>query len=395
MPPTLAAVTAWLDTAPNLERTGDFRRARLDRFRALLRHLPPAPRPCTIAGTKGKGSTTRLIESALVAAGLPTLAFSSPHVVSLAERWRLDGREADAGTLAAAATEVAAIERRTGIPLTWFERTTAMAVLLAPGRAFVLEVGLGGRLDCANAFDAAVLALTHLSHDHRDVLGPTLLHIAREKLALCRPDAPVVIAPQSLAGAIAAARALPRGADAVWVQPPERPWTLALAGAHQQDNAATARAVLARWRPDVDATAIRCGFAQATLPARCQLIERAGRRLLIDGAHNGPSLAATLAVARERLRPPWRLVLGTARDKEIGEMLAALRAGAAPAAVVRCGFASPRARGEADWPAEARSWPWHAQVAAALAGDDDVCVTGSLYLAGETLAWTANHPCGR
>jgi folylpolyglutamate synthase/dihydropteroate synthase len=75
--------------------------------------------------------------------------------------------------------------------------------------------------------------------------------------------------------------------------------------------------------------------------------------------------------------------LGTARDKEIDEMMAAIPAGVP---VIRCGFASPRARGEADWPDAARRWPWHADVAAALAAaPGQVLVAGSLYLAGEAL----------
>jgi folylpolyglutamate synthase/dihydropteroate synthase len=106
-------------------------------------------------------------------------------------------------------------------------------------------------------------------------------------------------------------------------------------------------------------------------------------RALVDGAHNGPSLQAAITVAAERLAPGWTLILGTARDKEIDEMMAAIPAGVP---VIRCGFASPRARGEADWPDAARSWPWHADVAAALAAaPGQVLVAGSLYLAGEAL----------
>lgn len=385
---SLAGIDAWLATAIDHERSGTFRSIRPERIRAFLRLLPPPPAPCIVAGTKGKGSTLRLIESALVAQGLPVLAFTSPHVVSLAERWRQDGVEAPLPALAAACAEVARLEGAADGPLTWFERTFAAACLLAarrPGTVFLCEVGLGGRLDCANALDCRLAVLTHLSHDHRDVLGPTLRHIAREKLAISRPGRPLLIAPQEETAAAAIRSELPDGVPATWIPEPAQPFLLALPGRHQQGNAATALAAAHLLAPGLDEAKARLAMAAATLPARCQLVAWGRRRLLVDGAHNGPSVAATLAVARERLRPGWRLILGLARDKEVEEVLAAIPEGVT---AVRCGFASPRARGEADWPESVRSWPWHDEVAqslAALPPDCDCCLTGSFYLAGEAL----------
>jgi len=124
-------------------------------------------------------------------------------------------------------------------------------------------------------------------------------------------------------------------------------------------------------------------MADAALAGRCQLIEQAGRRVLVDGAHNGPSLAATLAVAAQRLRPGWALILGAAQDKEIDAMLAVLPAGLR---VLRCAYDSPRARRKADWPATAHAWEWCDRVGEAIAAcSGDLCISGSLYLAGEAL----------
>jgi dihydrofolate synthase/folylpolyglutamate synthase len=388
--PDAAAIQAWLDSSVNHERDGTFREIRLDRIARFLRELPPPPAPLTIAGTKGKGSVARLAEAALRAQGHPTLAFTSPHVASVLERWRLDGEPAPAAAVAEACERVADLERRLDDRLTYFERTFAAAVLLAarPGTAFVCEVGLGGRLDCANAVDCAVATLTHLSHDHRDVLGPTLAHIAREKLAVARSGRPLVIAPQSPAAERAIRAELPRGVEARWIAEPREPFALAMPGAHQQGNAATALAAAALYRPGLDEATARGAMAAARLAARCQLVERGGRRWLIDGAHNGPSVAATIAVAAAALRPGWRLVLGLAKDKEVDEVAAAIPAGLA---VTRCGYRSPRARSEADWPERLRAWPWRESVTDALGslqggGAGDVCVTGSFYLAGEALA---------
>ncbi len=384
----LSAVEAWLDGAPNRERSGDFAAMRLAGLRRVLAHLPPPPAPCTVGGTKGKGSTVRFIEAALGALGLHTVAFTSPHVASVAERWRLDGVPAAGGILAAAMEVVAAAERRAGMPLTYFERTAAMAVVLAadrPGCLLLWEVGLGGRLDCANALDCAVAVITHLSHDHRDILGPTLTHIAAEKLPIARPGRPLLIAPQTAEAAAAIGANLPPGVPVQWIAPLAGDVPLGMLGVHQRDNAATALAaakILAggRW----DEAAARRGLATAALAARCQLVARDGRRLLIDGAHNGPSIAATVAVAARVLRPGWTLILGLAKDKEIDEIAAVLPAGVP---VVRCGYAGLRARGRDDWPPVFAAVPWFPCIGEALARvpAGDLCITGSFYLAGEAL----------
>jgi dihydrofolate synthase/folylpolyglutamate synthase len=386
----LSAVTTWLDSALNREQSGDFTGLELAPMRAVLAHLPTPPPPVTIAGTKGKGSTQRLIETGLLAVGMPTLAFTSPHVRRVSERWRVDGEDAPAAALAEAARVAAAAEVAAGVRLSWFERSFAMAVALAatrPQAAFLVEVGIGGRLDATNALDAAVAVVTHLSHDHRDVLGPTLEHIAREKLGIARADRPLIIAPQRPDAALAIARRRTAGdaAGALLHQVEcQKSWDLALRGAHQQETAATAAAVLDVLVPGWDRQAVARAWATTTLPARCQVVEAGGRRLLIDGAHNGPSVAATLAVAQTELPPGFTVVLALARDKEVDEVLAALPNGIS---VVRCGYDSPRSRDEASWPPAARAWPWHADVREALARNPGpLCITGSFYVAAEALA---------
>lgn len=391
---TDADLEAWLANAINHERTGTFRDIRIERFRAFLTLLPTPPAPCTVGGTKGKGSTVRLIEAAVLAHGRRTLAFTSPHVRTVRERWRIDGIPATLERLAPAARQVAAVEAHQGLSLTYFERTAAMAVILAatiPECILLWEVGLGGRLDCANALDCRIAVLTHLSHDHRDVLGPTLSAIAMEKLPIARADRPLVIAPQSAAGETAFRWALAQlspGALVQWVARHPRAFALALPGAHQQDNASAALVATEILLPEFHEAVARRGMATATLAARCQLVTSGEQRILVDGAHNGPSIAATMAVAHATLRPGWRLVLGTAIDKEIEEIAAALPH---DVPVHRCGYDSARARGPTQWPAALLMTPWHADITTALreltdsARGFDVCISGSFYLAGEAL----------
>ncbi len=386
--PTDEAIEAWLAQATNLERAFDLRDYKLDRIVAFLAHLPRPPAPCTVTGTKGKGSTVRFIEAGLNAAGLPTIAFTSPHIATVRERWRIDGRVADATTLAERCTAIAAIEERTGIRLTYFERCFAIAVLLAaerPACRFLLEVGLGGRLDCANALDARIVVLTHLSRDHCAILGDTIEEIAGEKLALCRPGVTLIVAPQSVAARRAILTRRDKGALITWVRRERALPFLAMPGQHQQDNAATALAAIAEIEPALDPALALKAMGETRLAARCQLVAAGDRRVLVDGAHNGPSVAATVKVAHARLRHPWRLLIGVANDKEIDEILEAIPYGLACA---RVGYRSPRARGESAWPERALAWPWFADVGAALAAQPagaDVCVTGSFYLAGEAL----------
>ena len=392
--PTDADLEAWLSNAVNHERAGTFHDIRIERFRAFLALLPAPPAPCTVGGTKGKGSTVRLIEAAVRAHGRRTLAFTSPHVRTVRERWRIDGIPASIDQLMPVAQQVAAVEAGHGLCLTYFERTAAMAVILAasiPECVLLWEVGLGGRLDCANALDCRLAVLTHLSHDHRDILGPTLTAIATEKLPIARAGRPLLMAPQSAAGEAAWRWAMaqsPLNVPVQWISRHLQPFDLALAGAHQQDNASTALVATAILLPEFQESVARRGMASATLAARCQLvITPSDQRILVDGAHNGPSIAATLAVAQASLRPGWRLILGTATDKEIEEIAAVLVPGIS---VHRCGYDSVRARGPAHWPDALLTTRWHPDVATALRtltaeSIGDLCITGSFYLAGEAL----------
>ena len=382
---------AWLATSFSREATGDYSDLKLGPLAAVLARLPTPPAPITIAGTKGKGSTLRLIEAILLAHDQPCLAFTSPHIVAITERWRVDGEPVAATAACAAAERVSTAERETGAELTYFERCFAIAVILAaerPGCHFLCEVGLGGRLDCANLLDAAVAVCTHLSRDHCQILGHTLAAIAGEKLAIARPGRPLVIAPQSPAAATAVEQILAgRERIQVEVDPDLATWELGLLGAHQRENLATALAV-ARLvlGPARDLDRARRAVATTRLAARCQLVATdPARPVLVDGAHTGPSIAATLATARDLWPDGFTLIIGCAHDKELDEILAAI---GDHRPVLRCGYQGPRARGPAAW-GRAETWPWHGDIAAALAAAPagrPVCVTGSFYLAGEALA---------
>ena len=159
---------------------------RVARVRAAMDLAPTVP-VITVAGTNGKGSTCAMLESILQAAGYRVGLYSSPHLLRYNERVRIGGREADDAALVAAFARVELARTETAedaVALTYFEFGTLAAVDLFLRRevdVMVLEVGLGGRLDAVNAFDADCAVVTSIGMDHMDYLGATREAIGREK----------------------------------------------------------------------------------------------------------------------------------------------------------------------------------------------------------------------
>ena len=177
----------------------DLSLGRVQRLLAALgnpeRRLPPVVH---VAGTNGKGSTVAYLRAIAEAAGLRVHAFTSPHLVRFNERIRLAGRLIGDEALAALLEEV---ERaNAGEPITFFEITAAAALQAFadhPADLCLVEVGLGGRYDATNVFDAPALSvITPVDYDHREYLGDTLELIAGEKAGVLKPGRPAVIARQ-------------------------------------------------------------------------------------------------------------------------------------------------------------------------------------------------------
>jgi dihydrofolate synthase/folylpolyglutamate synthase len=434
----------------------------LDPMRALCAALgdPERAAPTLIvAGTNGKGSVSAMTARALAAAGYRAARYTSPHLVSLTERFVVEDRPLGLAAIEEAAAVVLAAEaggRRSGAiagPMTFFELTTATAFVAfarAGAEVTVVEVGLGGRLDATNVVAPVAAAITSIDFDHTEHLGHTLAAIAREKAGVMRPGVPVVTGvtagePLQAIREAAAALGAPlieaaRDTEARWaldadgrthlgLRTPRRaygPVVLALRGAHQVQNAAVAvrlleAAVLPRppasggdavepveapaggWR--VGASAIVEGLERASWPGRLDL--RAlpdGRSVLLDAAHNlagARSLAAYLQLAG---MAPLPVVFGVVRDKDCAGMLTAL----APAAsrFVFTQASTPRARPAAEIadlaravglrvPMAAAGSPLDA-LSAAWSHGDRICVSGSIFLVGDVLAHLPpGGPAGR
>jgi len=431
----------------NYERTGMPRipaELRLGRMRRLLRKLgdpQDALRIVHVAGTKGKGSTSAMIASALSASGVTTGLFCSPHLHRLEERFRVDGVEATRDELISLVEAVRPVvehfdsdqthHRHRGP--TFFETTTAMGLLHFARKgagATVLEVGLGGRLDSTNCVRPEVAVVTSISLDHTRQLGSTLGAIAWEKAGIFKRGRPAVSgvsggeARESIRRAAQARRcplieigegfryqATPPArplrepeAFEISVQTPNRDWgplRLPLLGPHQAQNAAVALAtldVLGERGLSVSDPDVARGWRSLSWPAR---VEIAGRTpwIVIDGAHNAASAQALAETLTTCLPDVGRtLVFGTTRDKDLTGQLDALLPLFNRAIATRY-VENPRSvapREVADAIAERSTIPVQVAESPAEAvrlaraqtpSGGLIVVTGSLFLAAETRAF--------
>ncbi len=324
----------------------------LERVAQVARHmalLPVAQTVITVGGTNGKGSSVAMLDAILRQAGHVTGCYTSPHIHHYNERIRIDGREADDAAIMAAFSAVDAA--RGDISLSYFEFGTLAAFWLfarAGVDVWILEVGLGGRLDAVNIVDADVALLTSIGIDHVDWLGDSREAIAREKVAIGRPGKPLVCGdpapPPSLskyaetqgivlrrAGRDFSYKLHERFWD--WVNGDEGMKDLpypALPGEHQVQNAAAVLMVLAslpqRLRPDRDA--IAQGLRSTTLAGRFERLD-AGFEVVLDVAHNPHGMARLVAALQASPVPGRSLILfGVMADKDVPallEQLAALR----------------------------------------------------------------------
>lgn len=252
-----------------------------------------------IAGTNGKGSSVAMTDALLRAAGMRVGTYTSPHIIDYNERIVIDGGAATDADIVGAFEAVEAV--RNELPLTYFEYGTLAALYLfaeAGLDAWVLEVGLGGRLDATNAVEPTAALITNIALDHCEWLGDDIEKIAAEKGGVMRPGIPVVFGGEQVPRAIVAtadelgARLLLRDRDFNLDGVP-RP---GLPGEFQVGNAAAVLALLevAGIEAAVDPELVQRVLPEVRLTGRGQRIERDGVEYLLDVAHN-PAAAEALA----------------------------------------------------------------------------------------------------
>ncbi|HCN97593.1 MAG TPA: bifunctional tetrahydrofolate synthase/dihydrofolate synthase [Leclercia sp.] len=340
LPQATSPLAAWLSYLESLHSKAiDMGLERVSQVAARLDVLKPAPFVFTVAGTNGKGTTCRTLESMLMAAGYKVGVYSSPHLVRYTERVRVQNAELAESAHTASFAEIEAA--RGDISLTYFEYGTLSALWLfrqAQLDVVILEVGLGGRLDATNIVDPDVAVVTSIALDHTDWLGPDRESIGREKAGIFRAGKPAIVGepemPHTIADVAQEKGALLQRRDVDWrYSVTQSGWRFEDAkGALDnlplpqvpQPNAATALAALRASGLAVNEQAIRDGIQQAILAGRFQIVSESPR-LILDVAHN-PHAAAYLAGRLKSLPKTGRVlaVIGMLHDKDIGGTLACM-----------------------------------------------------------------------
>lgn len=263
IPQATSPLATWLSYLEHLHsKTIDLGLARVSEVAGQMDIVKPAPFVFTVAGTNGKGTTCRTLETILMAAGYKVGVYSSPHLVRYTERVRIQGAELPEAAHTASFAEIEAA--RGDISLTYFEYGTLSALWLfkqAQLDVVILEVGLGGRLDATNIVDADVAVVTSIALDHTDWLGPDRESIGREKAGIFRAGKPAVVGepdmPLTIAEVASEKGALLQRRGVDWRYEAGRLKTLAKTGRvlavigmlHDKDIAGT----LANLAPEVDA----------------------------------------------------------------------------------------------------------------------------------------------
>jgi len=327
---------------------------RLDRMRAFLQHLgDPHLRYPTIhvGGTSGKGSTATMIAAALAAAGKRTGLHTKPHLTSMLERTRVDGRTIEEETFAELLAEMQPAIAATTAE---FERPSYYETLLALSfLAFeranvdvaVIEVGIGGTLDGTNLIRPEVSIVTNVGLDHTDVLGDTVEEIARDKAGIAKAGTPLVSDAREPARSIIAEIARDAGATfvpvcevatisarpsemygqsfAVTTESATYELTLPVLGRFQQRNAATAIVALEQLRSELrpSVEAVERGLGGLIIPGRMEFFP-GFPGIIFDVAHN-PDKAAGLAESLAQTFPECRFacIIAVGESKDAVEVL--------------------------------------------------------------------------
>lgn len=340
----------FLSSRTNYERQRTFRYGpetlRMDRMRSLVRDIgnPHLRYPTVhVAGTKGKGATSLILEALLIAEGLRVGTYTSPHIEEIRERVRVGGEAVSRADLVRVMNLLLpALTRREeqgkSLP-TFFEIMTALAMIHFANEHVdwaIFEVGIGGRLDATNIIEPRWCAITSVGLEHTHILGRTLRKIAVEKAGIIKPETPVVIGhlPREALRVVQAV-AHERSAELIPVRPDSVrrvanarlalnefsdpfPCTAIRGPALRSDLSIALRlhrAILSSMGRPVNRETLAAALRRLRLPARVEVFD-GDPPVVLDGAHTVDSFRALRLTLEEIEFPrPRTLVLSIASDK--------------------------------------------------------------------------------
>jgi dihydrofolate synthase/folylpolyglutamate synthase len=302
-----------------------------------------------VAGTNGKGSTCAFLEAICVSAGIEIGLTTSPHLVSITERIKINGKEINKENFARHATKIRetskylVLEKKLETVPTFFEQITASALLAfaeAKIELAILETGLGGRFDATTAALAEIIAITPIDFDHQQVLGNSLDKIAAEKAAIIRKDTKLIVAAQgkevekvvfercaifgvkpniaNFACEIVGKRKGKFIVDFLTEEAKYENVKLNLPGRHQIENAKIAILLAEALQENFKITKenIIDGLQTAVHKGRLEFSEN----ILYDGAHNISGARALREFLDEFVEQPLTIVFGAMKDKDLREI---------------------------------------------------------------------------
>jgi dihydrofolate synthase/folylpolyglutamate synthase len=326
----------------------------LSRVKALLRAAGNPQRrypSILVAGTNGKGSTSATLASILEQSGLRTGLYTSPHLVKIEERWRIDGRNISEDLFRQTIRQLRAAARRCGFSPTYFEALTVMAYMAfaeVSCEVAVMEVGMGGRLDATNVVTPIASVISRIGIDHTEYLGNTIRKIAREKagiihrgsIAVTSNDDPVVVdvlerrasrcgtTLHVVSREVKIVPGVSRSGARLRLRTPLDTYELRspLSGAHQGENialAVRAAELLTSRLPGVTSRSIARGVLRTVWRGRLERFHLPDTDVWVDGAHNVQAVEALVPFI-EKLPRPRTLVFGVMRDKSPRDIAALL-----------------------------------------------------------------------
>lgn len=299
-------LNTWLNYWSHVHVTGiDLGLERVIPVAEKLGVTQPNAKVITVAGTNGKGSTTTTLAAILNAQGYKVGLYQSPHIYRFNERVKLAGIEVDDQSLIDAFVQVDQARRACDLSLSFFEATTLAAFVIFKARdcdVWVLEVGLGGRLDVVNVVNPDVAVITNIGLDHVDWLGDSIEKIAYEKAGIIRPNIPVIFAgqqdlPQAIQDKATACNAplLVLNRDYFYRDSDDgESWMFASSGCTLKlptgslalDNISTAVAAVLNSGLAVSQMAIAEGIQAAKLAGRFEVRQIQGKTVIFDAGHN-------------------------------------------------------------------------------------------------------------
>ena len=303
-------------------------------LKRIKKALSQIQNPCNntpaiqVIGTNGKGSITAFLESTLSLNAFNIGVTTSPHLLDICERIRINTKQISTKELKRITNEIYN-------PLKEFELSPFEFIICCALKFFdenkvdllVLEAGLGGRLDATSAHELRpIIAIGKIGVDHSEYLGDTIEKITEEKIAVIQKNCFVISCKQEFeVEALINKKVEDVKANMIWVDPLSKEWELSLKGNFQRENAAVAMGVLTLLNKlgwDIKSSSIKEGFRTTKWPGRLEVVKWKNKKILIDSAHN-PLAAEVLSKERERWHNQEKgvyWILGVQKNKDFSSI---------------------------------------------------------------------------